>query len=43
MLTETANDGFTVIVITFEAAGLFEAQGSPEVSTHLIASPLTGA
>ena len=42
METLTGRFGLTVMVIVFEVAGLPVAQVALEVSTQVIASPLTG-
>ena len=41
--TLTGRDGFTVIVIADEVAGLPEVQVSPDVSVTVITSPFAGA
>ena len=42
ILTETANNGFTTIVMALDVAGLFDVQGSDEVRMQLTTSPLAG-
>lgn len=43
ILTLAVSTGFTVIISEFDEAGFPEGQGTFEVSTHVITSPLTRA
>ena len=42
IFTETGNNGFTIIVMVFDVAGLFVVQGSEDVRMQVTISPFTG-